>query len=375
MGLAGFEHCAAPVAVLAVVGIPAAVLWSAAEGGTPAAHPTTAPAFVGPPGAEFKRHGDEIVVCGRFFHTTAPVVLWIDPGGYDGYRLEKRFGPAGEPPDAPQTPAARYGIRDLSPEEARQVREAGWDLPLLARKVDKLVIHYDGCGTSRQCFRVLHDERGLSCHFLLDIDGTIYQTLDLKERAWHATKANARSIGIEIAGIGAHPPHASEPLQRWYAADAAGRVRIVPPQGMDIAGVRTAGFVGRPARPEPVTGVIHGTLLRQYDFTPEQYDSLIRLTATLCVIFPSLRCDYPRDETGRLITHVLTDEQLERFSGILGHYHVQANKIDPGPAFQWDRLIEGARQILRDLSAAPATRPSAATEPHSPHVSPSPPVR
>jgi len=38
-----------------------------------------------------------------------------------------------------------------------------------------------------QCFKVLHDHRDLSVHFMLDLDGTIYQTLDLKERAWHAT--------------------------------------------------------------------------------------------------------------------------------------------------------------------------------------------
>ncbi|MEM9559092.1 MAG: N-acetylmuramoyl-L-alanine amidase, partial [Planctomycetota bacterium] len=38
------------------------------------------------------------------------------------------------------------------------------------------------------------------------VDGTIYQTLDVTERAWHATKANSRSVGIEIAQIGAYPP-------------------------------------------------------------------------------------------------------------------------------------------------------------------------
>jgi N-acetyl-anhydromuramyl-L-alanine amidase AmpD len=37
---------------------------------------------------------------------------------------------------------------------------------------------------------------------MLDLDGTIYQTLDLKERASHATIANSRSIGIEIANMG-----------------------------------------------------------------------------------------------------------------------------------------------------------------------------
>src|SRR4051812_11779530 len=57
-------------------------------------------------GSELVRSGDEIMVCGKLFHTGAPVVLWVDPGGYDAYRTEKRFGPA------TRASAGRtYGIR------------------------------------------------------------------------------------------------------------------------------------------------------------------------------------------------------------------------------------------------------------------------
>src|SRR6267142_141920 len=45
------------------------------------------------PGAHQPRTGDEIVVAGQFFHTGTPVVLWMDPGGYDAYRVERRFSP------------------------------------------------------------------------------------------------------------------------------------------------------------------------------------------------------------------------------------------------------------------------------------------
>ena len=47
--------------------------------------------------------------------------------------------------------------------------------------------------------------------------------------------------------------------------------------------------------------MIQGQMLRQYDFTDEQYESLVRLTATLCTLFPRIRCDYPRDAAGALI--------------------------------------------------------------------------
>src|SRR5690606_13003117 len=177
-------------------------------------------------------------------------------------------------------------------------RGGGWSLPLLQEVVDQFVIHYDVAGTSRNCFRVLHDMRGLSVHFLLDLDGTIYQTMDLKESAYHATKANQRSIGIEIANMGAYRPGNTEALDRWYAKDDEGNTRLVIPGGPEAAGIRNPDASLRPSRDEPVAGIVRGMELVQYDLTPEQYDSLIRLTATLCAVFPEIACDYPRDESG-----------------------------------------------------------------------------
>src|SRR3954464_5850331 len=67
------------------------------------------------PGAELKRTGDEIVVGGRYFHTGAPVVLWTDPGGYDAYRVERRFVPreggAWEKSAGKMKTPNRYGVR------------------------------------------------------------------------------------------------------------------------------------------------------------------------------------------------------------------------------------------------------------------------
>src|SRR3954470_6321816 len=45
------------------------------------------------PGAFERRTGDEIVVAGQLVHTGTRVVLWLDPGGYDAYRVERRFSP------------------------------------------------------------------------------------------------------------------------------------------------------------------------------------------------------------------------------------------------------------------------------------------
>ncbi|HTD66967.1 MAG TPA: peptidoglycan recognition family protein [Candidatus Limnocylindria bacterium] len=315
------------------------------------------------PGAIVLRNGDEIVVAGQSVHTGTPVVLWMDPDGYDAYRVERRFAPFDQSAWETSHVAVaelktpnRYGLRQhaLTPEQIEKVRGGGWDLPLLQEVVDQFVIHFDASGTSRQCFKVLHDMRDLSVHFMLDLDGTIYQTLDAKERAWHATSSNTRSVGIEIANPGAFPLRDTNALERWYATDADGRTRIRLPKSLGDGGIRTTNFVGRPARNELVVGKIQGQQLKQYDFTPEQYRALIHLTAALCKVFPKIRCDYPRDASGRLLREKLPEDELNHYQGVLGHYHVQKNKVDPGPAFQWDYVIEGARELMGTPTAATA---------------------
>jgi N-acetyl-anhydromuramyl-L-alanine amidase AmpD len=308
------------------------------------------------------RTGDEIVVAGHYVHTGSPVVLWSDPGGYDAYRVERRFAPfeksdwktsAEEVKDL-GTPN-RYNLRknDLTPAEIERVRGGGWDLPLLQRVVDQFVLHFDVCGVSRTCFNVLHDHRCLSVHFMLDIDGTIYQTLDVKERAWHATTSNSRSVGIEIANMGAYRNLEGSALEKWYARDANGRTRITLPEKIGDGGVRTTNFVGHPARNEPVTGEVQGETLTQYDFTPEQYKALAHLTAALCKVLPKINCDYPKDADGKLISRKLDDEQLNSYQGVLGHYHIQTNKNDPGPALDWEQLIGNARELMEVRTRSP----------------------
>jgi N-acetylmuramoyl-L-alanine amidase len=307
------------------------------------------------PGSHERRKGDEIVAAGQFFHTGTPVVLWMDAGGYDAYRVERRFVPYDQADyetsrphlDVPHTPN-RYDLRDknLTPEQLERVRGGGWDLPTLQSNVDQFVLHFDVAGVSRTCFKVLQDTRDLSVHFMLDLDGTIYQTLDLKERARHATIANTRSVGIEIANMGCYGAAEKSPLSNWYKKDAAGRTIITIPERAGPTPERTPHFAGRPARRELVRGEVQGRPLSQYDFTPQQYRALAKLTAALCTIFPRITCDYPREADGKLMTHKLPAEQLQEYHGVLGHYHIQTNKVDPGPAVQWDYVIGQARRLM-----------------------------
>jgi hypothetical protein len=303
----------------------------------------------GPLGPTTVRDGDEIVVCGALFDIGTPVVLWSDPGGYDAYSELPRFEEPALGPDGKPVRARRYGSRrDLPAGVAARVAADGWSREDLAAVVRQFVVHYDVCGTSRQCFKILQDKRGLSVHFMLDVDGTIYQTLDLKERASHAGAANDASIGVEVAHIGAYPAPGHPVMRSWYGADEDG-LRVTYPKWMTELGIRTPGYVPRPATPELHEGEIHGKRAWMHDYTKEQHEALARLTGALSRILPGIRLEVPRDGAGRPRRDALSEAERRGFAGVLGHYHLSTNKIDPGPALDWQRLLDRAGATRREL--------------------------
>lgn len=160
-----------------------------------------------------------------------------------------------------------------------------------------------------------------------DLDGTIYQALDLKERAWQATTSNTCSVGIEIANVGSYPPSGPTPFAQWYRQDQTGKTTITIPAQYGDGGIRTPGFVGSPARPNAVLGNVQGQDLAQFDFTPQQYAALSKIVAAFCTVFPDIPASYPRDAQGNLITTKLPDATLANYKGVLGHYHIQTNKV------------------------------------------------
>jgi N-acetyl-anhydromuramyl-L-alanine amidase AmpD len=282
----------------------------------------------------------EIVVCGERFEVGTPVVLWDDPVGFDAYQERCRFsdqvlpGEPGVPPEANATPL-RYGQRKGKSDTLDDLQE----------RVRLVVIHYDAVGSSERCFRALHDNRGLSSHFLLDLDGTVYQTLDLRERAFHAKDVNDESVGIEIANIGVM----STPklLEAWYGEDETGQIRNLFPEYARLGVQRRRDVVLRPARQDLVTGTIQGRKWVQYDFTNEQYEALPRLLAGLARVFPRVHLEAPRDKRGRVPLAAVTDAVSSRHEGLIGHFHLDEKKFDPGPGFDWERVITEARRIAK----------------------------
>ena len=77
--------------------------------------------------------------------------------------------------------------------------------------ISMLVLHYTGMESAEAAIERLCDpEAKVSCHYLVDEDGTILRMVPEEKRAWHAGKSywrgihgvNAASIGIEIVNPG-----------------------------------------------------------------------------------------------------------------------------------------------------------------------------
>ena len=82
------------------------------------------------------------------------------------------------------------------------------------RRPNLVVIHHTSDDTAEQALATLTDPlREVSAHYLVGRDGTIWQLVDERKRAWHAgvshwgadTDVNSDSIGIELDNDGDEP--------------------------------------------------------------------------------------------------------------------------------------------------------------------------
>src|SRR5262245_32719066 len=136
------------------------------------------------------RPSGNLIIGGQTFKVDAPIVNWHEPPYWDATRevcIPTVTDPSpqcvgGVPYTLPgQTYTRRYALRPT-------LRQYGNNPKYEAVKsvVRQFVVHHDGCSSSDMCFSVLQNERGLSVHFMIDNDGTIYQTIDLGLMAYHA---------------------------------------------------------------------------------------------------------------------------------------------------------------------------------------------
>jgi hypothetical protein len=167
------------------------------------------------------------------------------------------------------------------------------------RNTRLFVNHWDVCLSSRSCQRVL-DKRGISVHFLIDNDGTIYQTLDIQHGAWHAgsERVNRASIGVEISNA------YYTKYQSWYEKNGFGK------------------------RPLVSDAWVHGNQLGEHtDFYPVQIEALKALWKAIHKA-TEIPYEAPKNQFGKTSTKYEQDVKYGAFSGFISHYHVSKNKID-----------------------------------------------
>ena len=166
------------------------------------------------------------------------------------------------------------------------------------RKINSFVNHWDVCLNSKSCAKVLNN-RGLSVHFLIDNDGTIYQLCDINHMCFHAGgKVNKSSIGVEIAN--AYYPK----YQSWYVKKGFGERPII--SGETVHGRKMKDFTG---------------------FYPVQLEALKALWKSINegVGLP-LEC--PVDENEKMLKKVDSRCARGSFKGFINHYHITSKKID-----------------------------------------------
>jgi hypothetical protein len=166
------------------------------------------------------------------------------------------------------------------------------------RKPTIFVNHWDACLSSESCANVLA-RRGISVHFCIDNDGTIYQLLDTQHGAWHAGngKVNHASIGVEISNA------YYTKYQSWYKKNGFGE------------------------RPIQDWGNVHGKTLDPFlDFYPVQIEALKALWQAIHK-GTGIPLEVPTVDGGTS-TVVHEDSSRAKFSGFVSHYHLTNRKID-----------------------------------------------
>ena len=108
--------------------------------------------------------------------------------------------------------------------------------------IDILLVHYTGLPTAAIALeRLTTPESGVSAHYTIDEDGTIYRHVPEQFRAWHAgvgcwrggRDVNSRSIGVELVNPGHEFGYRPFPARqmaafRTLARDIIGRHAIAP---------------------------------------------------------------------------------------------------------------------------------------------------
>lgn len=194
-----------------------------------------------------------------------------------------------------------------------------------------IVLHHTVGGSARSTFDYWNrSPERIATAFIIDRDGSIYQTFDPSRWAYHlglkgadaaGGKHERRSIGIEIASEGA----LLESGGNLYCFDT-----VSPRTLFDRSKAVDLGYAWRGRR--------------WFDaYEPEQITAVTELIETLLGVFTSIPRKTVRDhKVGPAMTKIVlpSDPYADRlsFRGVLCHADLRDDKTDTHPKFPWSDL-------------------------------------
>lgn len=220
------------------------------------------------------------------------------------------------------------------------------------KKPQGMVLHWTGAENPARRVKQTLINRKLSIHFTIEKDGTIVQMADLTTRCAHAGIANG-FIGVEIVSRG----FASREDMKGQKG-LRDRTDIDWEEGRDV-----------------FKDVIAGKKINLATYYPEQVDSVVWLCETLAgiLLFPRL-IPYEiapgwGDERMKQIAIRTTDGyavplfnrdtrgrwsprgkgRALTFNGVIGHFHVHKQKLDPGTQLFYALWAEGWNPLGKKL--------------------------
>ena len=160
--------------------------------------------------------------------------------------------------------------------------------------------HWDAALSSKSCFQILEGRgKGLSCHFLIDNDGTIFQTGNTSHIHYHAGNSNNYSVGCERSNA-----YYLRYQDRYEA-------------------------MGYGKRPVIKGAKVHGRTMRDHTgFYPVQLEALKALWVAISSYY-NIPLQTPPDDDGNEITTVYSPV-FNSYRGFIHHLQASANKIDCG---------------------------------------------
>lgn len=228
--------------------------------------------------------------------------------------------------------------------------------------IDSIILHHTA-GSSASGAESTLNSRGLSVHYIVDKDGTIYQMVGDERRAFHTgagtgrwTNANSRSIGIEIVNLGNGSDRYTEAQYRALEQLVPYLAQRYNVSANHIVGHSQIGYPGRPAsNPEPSENFDWQRIRRSVTGgnTPDPpTPTPTSVTAPTAFLERGDRNGQVRKLQDALVAlGYMTRAQVNTGPGVFGPRTENALK-----AFQRDHRDVNGRQLVADGIYGPKTR-------------------